>query len=82
MVCVKLHNYIIDSSGGSSGVPRPSEIDISGHTEPTNHAIILQEECDTEVNMRRRRRDPETSSVRVRLTNGLQQQGILRSSMS
>jgi hypothetical protein len=41
----KLHNFIIDE-GGMPHVPRPSGADCSGHQEPADNAILIQDQLD------------------------------------
>ena len=81
MRCAKLYNYVLTSSEGSPSVAPQSDIDISGHTEAANYAVTLQDACDTELNMRRRRKDLEVFTICVQLTNGLQREKILQPSM-
>ncbi len=63
LLCCKLHNYIIDSSG-SLEVPSPTHLDERHHDEPSDCSVYLQDECDEEEMMHRRRRDLENCNVR------------------
>jgi DDE superfamily endonuclease len=77
LALTKLHNFIIDS-GGMPTVPRPSGADSSGHYEPADMAVLLQDELDTDDRLHKRRRDTETSLMRDIFTKSIELNGMRR----
>jgi DDE superfamily endonuclease len=85
IVCMKLHNYIIEfrqgiTSDSTSNLDflEPSEIDNVGHAEPANKNINLQDEHDTDVLLHKRRRDKEECVVRSEFTKMIGDLGLSR----
>jgi hypothetical protein len=69
--------YIFDS-GGMPTIPRPSGADSSGHYEPADMTVLLQDELDTDDRLQKRRRDTETSLMRDMFTKSIELNGMLR----
>jgi DDE superfamily endonuclease len=85
VVCMKLHNYILESceglpldSASNSLVPEPSGIDDLGHLDPADREIHLQDEHDTDERQHKRRRDKENCIVRSKNTERIEDLGIVR----
>jgi len=66
-VCVRLHNYLTDRSSPTSDALLPE--DGAGGTGD----VIMQDQCDLDEQLRRRRRDREPCPLRVALTRRLKQ---------
>lgn len=66
-VCVRLHNYLRDRSSPTSDALLSE--DGAGGTGD----VIMQDQCDLDEQLRRRRRDREPCSLRVALTRRLKQ---------
>lgn len=77
IVCCKLHNFIIEK-GESLCVPPPSQFDVQLHSDNPEYEVHLQDRCDTELNIHRRRRDLESSTIRDELTNMIHHLGLRR----
>jgi hypothetical protein len=85
IVCMKLHNYIIErseilQSDGETSVtiPDPSTLDTRGHTEVADMSLNFQDELDMDEQMHRRRRDLEPSDLREMFTRQIQDEGLIR----
>lgn len=70
-VSCKLHNFIIDSNEPLQ-VPYPSRVDIRNHTDPEDRQVYLQDDCDLEEEMHRRRRDLVLCRLRERFTDEIE----------
>jgi len=63
VVCCKLRNLITDESGGVEFPPTP-DIDTHRNTEEADGHVYLQDECDLDEALHRRRRDLDSSQLR------------------
>eukprot|EP00171_Calliarthron_tuberculosum_P004660 IDg4660t1 len=79
-VCCKLHNYILDSYNVVN-VPAPFGMDNESRAERADCTIYLQDECDTDIDRHRRRRDLEQSGNRTQMTNRIKEEGLHRPSV-
>jgi hypothetical protein len=63
MVCMKLHNFIIDRE--SLAVPDPSNFDAVSEVTLEDACVLFQDEADNDYSSRRRRRAVQSSKLRV-----------------
>ena len=76
-VCCKLHNFIIDTKDNVD-IPVPSSADVGHHTEPEDRHVYLQDDCDLNESLHRRRRDLESSQLRHDFTVEIEASGRRR----
>jgi len=67
VVCCKVHNFIIENNGGID-VPPPSGMDANHHNEEADRQIYLQDDCNLDEALHRRRRDLYSSQLREDFT--------------
>lgn len=70
VMCCKLHNFIVDND--VLQVPPPSNMDANHHTEVQDRYIHLQDECDLDELLHRRRRDLDASDLRRDFRNEIE----------
>lgn len=77
-VCCKIQNYIIyfKNDEGMADDAAMSNIDSAHHSEAADTGVHLQDECDTDDNLHRRRRDLETSLLRIALPQRIRSLGL------
>jgi hypothetical protein len=78
MVCMKLHNFIIDRE--SLAVPAPSDFDAVSDVTLEDACVLFQDEADTDYSSHRRRRDVESSKLRERFTEEIKDASLRRPS--
>jgi hypothetical protein len=78
MVCMKLHNFIIDRE--SLAVPDPSEFDAVSDVTLEVACVLFRDEADTDYSSHRRRRDVESSKLREHFTEEIKYARLRRPS--
>ena len=71
-VCMKLHNFVVDER-----ILRNFDA-LAGMARVEDQTVHLQDECDVENFMHKRRRDLENSTLRTILTEELSREGLKR----
>ena len=66
-VCCKLHDFIIGKASVTS-VSEKSRVDNEFHSHPENLRVYPQDSCDAHIELHRRHRFLESSSLRSDLT--------------
>jgi hypothetical protein len=80
VVCMKLYNFIIESSESESSVPEPSGIDNGNYRDRAGMEIHLQDDNDTDEALHKRRRDIEQCKIRWDYTKRIEELGLARPS--
>jgi hypothetical protein len=85
IVCMKLHNYIIERAESSRQhaaagltIPEPSTLDVRSHSDKPDMSVHLQNNLDTDELMHRKRRDLEASEMRTAFTQAINDAGYER----
>jgi hypothetical protein len=86
LLCIKLHNYIIQKAQESDcvtsareySVPGHSNMDDRGHRDQEDTRIYMPDEVDLYETQHRRRKDLEASSQRDRFTQLIMDSGLTR----
>jgi hypothetical protein len=78
MVCMKLHNFIIDRE--SLAVPDNSDFEAESELTLEDACVLFQDEADTDYSSHRRRRDVESSKLRELYTEEIKDASLRRPS--
>jgi DDE superfamily endonuclease len=76
LTCMKLHNFILDN--GELDIPLPCGVDTASHTQSPDYQVYEQDQADTQEALHRRRRDLESSEMRIELTAEIEDLGLAR----
>jgi len=77
VICGKIHTYIIDETCNYD-IPIPSGVENAYHGTHPDYTVWLQDECDVDECIHRRRRDLEVSDLREMFTGEIKDAGLRR----
>jgi len=80
VICCKIHVYIIDETCNYD-ISIPSGVDNAYHDTPPDYTVCLQDECDVDECLLRRRRDLEVSDLRQMFTGEIKDADLRRPSV-